>query len=123
MVLPVGCVLGSSLPTHGRSKTMSHLIRIAHWTGGVSARVVFVHGIGGDADETWRAGTNGEALWPTWLAEDVPGLDTYTLSYDAPVTNWLGTSMPLQDRVTNVLEWLLTLEPRDTPVAFVCHSL
>ena len=48
----------------------------------------------------------------------------YSLAYEAPASNWLGTSMPLQDRAVNIFEVLLT-EPglRTGPVIFVCHSL
>lgn len=48
----------------------------------------------------------------------------YVLSYEAPVSNWLGTAMPLQDRAVNVLESLLG-EPslRNHPIIFICHSL
>src|SRR6516165_11171403 len=39
-------------------------------------------------------------------------------------TNWLGTSIPLQDRAVNILEVLLS-EPglKSGPVVFICHSL
>src|SRR6516165_2532766 len=52
----------------------------------------------------------------------VPGLDG--LAYEAPASNWLGTSMPLQHRAVNVLEVLLS-EPglKNGPVVFICHSL
>ena len=59
-----------------------------------------------------------------WLAEDVDGISVYTMAYEAPASNWLGTSMPLQDRAVNVLEVLLS-EPglKSGPIAFICHSL
>src|SRR3712207_6974167 len=47
--------------------------------------------------------SNG-SFWPVWLAEDVEGLAVYTLAYEAPASNWLGTAMALQDRAVNVLE-------------------
>ena len=63
-------------------------------------------------------------MWPVWLAQDVPGLSVWTLSYAAPPTNWLGSAMPLQDRAINVLERLLG-EPQLAagPLVFICHSL
>jgi len=52
------------------------------------------------------------------------GLAVYTLAYEAPASNWLGTAMPLQDRAVNVLEILLGIPGlTDGPVIFICHSL
>jgi hypothetical protein len=34
-------------------------------------------------------------------------LTVYTLAYEAPASNWLGTAMALQDRAVNVPEILL----------------
>jgi tetratricopeptide (TPR) repeat protein/pimeloyl-ACP methyl ester carboxylesterase len=103
---------------------MTRLIKIADWGGSKWGNVVFVHGLGGHVYDTWRRGTGYETFWPLWLAEDIEGLTVYSLAYDAPPTNWLGTAMPLQDRAVNVLECLLgEIDLKDGPVAFVCHSL
>src|SRR3954467_13919337 len=79
---------------------MSRLVRVASWKGKWRATVVFVHGLGGHAYKTWRRGKDDDTFWPVWLAEDVEGISVYSLSYEAPVSNWLGTSMPLQDRAS-----------------------
>ena len=103
---------------------MTQLIKIAGWDGGVRLNVVFVHGLGGHAYDTWRRSTEGSTFWPVWLARDIPGLAAWTLAYEAPPTNWFGTAMPLQDRAKNVLECLLGCrELRGAPLVFVCHSL
>jgi hypothetical protein len=86
---------------------MSRLIKVAGWGAGTRANVVFVHGLGGHAYDTWRQGAEGNTFWPVWLARDIPGLAAWTLAYEAPPTNWLGTAMPIQDRAKNVLECLL----------------
>jgi tetratricopeptide (TPR) repeat protein/pimeloyl-ACP methyl ester carboxylesterase len=109
---------------------MSRLIKIAGWGGASRASVIFVHGLGGHAYDTWRRDARRKeapedvTFWPLWLAEDVEGISVYTLTYEAPASNWLGTSMPLQDRAVNVLEILLS-EPglKSGPIVFVCHSL
>ena len=103
---------------------MSRIVRIASWKGKPRASVVFVHGLGGHVYDTWRRGADDNTFWPVWLAQDVEGLAVYSLAYEAPASNWLGTSMPLQDRAVNIFEVLLT-EPglRTGPVIFVCHSL
>lgn len=103
---------------------MAQLIKIAGWPGKPRGHVVFVHGLGGHAYDTWRRGADDGTFWPLWLARDIDGLTVWTLSYAAPATNWLGTAPPLQDRAVTMLE-LLLIEPTlaDAPVAFVCHSL
>ena len=103
---------------------MTQLIKIAGWSAGVRLNVVFVHGLGGNPYGTWRRGAEGSAFWPEWLARDIPGLAAWTLAYDAPPTNWLGTAMPIQDRAKNVLECVLgRRELRGAPLVFACHSL
>jgi tetratricopeptide (TPR) repeat protein len=103
---------------------MSRLVKIASWKGKPRGSVIFVHGLGGHVYSTWRRAADDNTFWPIWLAEDVAGLAVYSLAYEAPASNWLGTSMPLQDRAVNIFEVLLT-EPglRTGPIVFVCHSL
>jgi hypothetical protein len=103
---------------------MSRIVKLACWKGQPRASVVFVHGLGGHVYGTWRRAADDNSFWPVWLAQDVEGLAVYSLAYEAPVSNWLGTSMPLQDRAANIFEVLLT-EPglRTGPIVFVCHSL
>jgi tetratricopeptide (TPR) repeat protein/pimeloyl-ACP methyl ester carboxylesterase len=103
---------------------VSQLIKVAGWSGEPRASVVFVHGLGGHAYDTWRRSARDQSFWPLWLAEEIEGVAVYTLSYEAPASNWLGTAMPLQDRAVNVLETLLG-EPalRDHPIVFIVHSL
>jgi tetratricopeptide (TPR) repeat protein len=109
---------------------MSRLIKIAGWGRTPRASVIFVHGLGGHAYDTWRRDARRTeapedvTFWPLWLAEDVGGISVYTLTYEAPASNWLGTSLPLQDQAVNVLEVLLS-EPglKSGPLVFICHSL
>ncbi|HUM91610.1 MAG TPA: tetratricopeptide repeat protein, partial [Candidatus Competibacter sp.] len=103
---------------------MSRIIRVAGWSGRPRANVIFVHGLGGHAYATWRRKADDDSFWPLWLARDVEGLAVYTLGYEAPPSNWLGTAMPLQDRAVNILECLLgEAGLRDGPITFICHSL
>jgi pimeloyl-ACP methyl ester carboxylesterase len=105
-------------------RQMTKLIKVGDWEGGVRVNVVFVHGLGGHAYDTWRRSAKDNTFWPVWLSRDIPGLVAWTLAYDAPPTNWLGTAMPIQDRAKNVLECLLgQRELKGLPLVFVCHSL
>ena len=103
---------------------MTQLIKVAGWEGSARLNVVFVHGLGGHAYNTWRRGAGTESFWPDWLSRDIPGLSAWVLAYDAPPSNWLGTGMPIQDRAKNVIECLLgARELKDVPLVFICHSL
>jgi hypothetical protein len=103
---------------------MTQLIKVAGWEGAARLNVVFVHGLGGHPYDTWRRARGAETFWPDWLARDIAGLSAWTLAYDAPPSNWLGTAMPIQDRARSVLESLLGVRKlRDAPLVFICHSL
>ena len=103
---------------------MAKLIKVAGWSGKTRGHVIFVHGLGGHPYDTWQCGENDDTFWPMWLARDVEGLTVWTLSYDAPATNWLGTAPPLQDRAVTLLERLIgTPDLADAPSVFICHSL
>jgi alpha-beta hydrolase superfamily lysophospholipase len=103
---------------------MSQLIKVAGWSEKPRAAVVFIHGLGGHPYDTWRRTPKNHTFWPLWLAKDVPGLAVWTLAFEAPASNWLGTAMPLQDRAKNILEHLVgERELRGLPIVFVCHSL
>ena len=103
---------------------MAQLIKLAGWSGKLYGHVIFVHGLGGHAYNTWTYGKQSDKFWPLWLAREVVGLSAWTLSYAAPPTNWLGNAMPLQDRAVEVLEQMIS-EPElsNGPIIFICHSL
>ena len=75
---------------------MSRLIKISGWDGTPRASVIFVHGLGGHAYDTWRRDARRKeaqedvTFWPLWLAEDLDGISVYTLAYEAPASNWTG---------------------------------
>lgn len=102
---------------------MSKLHEIWPVQGKSRGTVIFVHGLGGHHDETWRH-EDSNAFWPDWLGEDLQDVRVVSVDYPAAVTNWSGSSMPLQDRAGNVLETLMVSRADlDGPIIFVCHSL
>jgi pimeloyl-ACP methyl ester carboxylesterase len=87
---------------------MADVFLIAEARGPKSANVVFFHGLGGNAKSTWQACLDDEAsFWPAWLAQDIEGLDVWSVGYEAPVSGWRGSAMELADRAANVLNLLL----------------
>lgn len=86
--------------------------------------VVFVHGLGGDWRDTWAADpSRPDTFWPQWLATDLPEVNIWSLAYEASPSGWLGASMPLVDRATDVLGSLEAYGLGERPLVFVAHSL
>src|SRR5947208_16531016 len=69
--------------------------------------VVFVHGLGGDGDDTWRP--KGAGSWLDWLAQDIPSIAVWSLSYPAGSTKWTaeGEGMAIPERASNLIPTLL----------------
>ncbi|WIW45402.1 ABC-three component system protein [Bradyrhizobium sp. 62B] len=91
------------------------------------ADVIFVHGLTGDAVETWTCSASSEAegnYWPNWLSADLPSLSFYTIGYPAGVfAQWAKKEMNLHERAKSTLETLAGYSFGDKPIVFVCHSL
>lgn len=103
---------------------LAELLRPSIDLSGVTTHVVFVHGLRGDKEESWRSTGASSDFWPRWLESDIPGIAAWSVGYPAPATRWRDSSMPLTDRAENVLEYL-TAEPglASGRIAFVAHSL
>lgn len=80
-------------------------------SSGSTLDLVFVHGLGGHYEETWRhAGNEVGDHWMAWLAEDLPQIAVWSVAYEAAPVEWLkGSSKPLPDRARNLAD-LLTQE-------------
>lgn len=96
------------------------------------ADLIFVHGLGGDAFDTW---SNKESFWPEWIGSEFPEVGVWTLAYAASPTKWLrilgrlkksrdaGHAMSLPDRARQVLDLLGQHDIGERPIMFICHSL
>lgn len=86
--------------------------------------VIFVHGLTGDAYETWSSPKQDDSFWPKWLKADLPQLSIYTLGYPASMfEKWAKKEMDIFERATNVLEHFAAKGIGTKPIVFVAHSL
>jgi pimeloyl-ACP methyl ester carboxylesterase len=83
--------------------------------------VIFVHGLGGDAHETW--GFPDKSAWLQSINIARPDLNIWSLGYRVDVSEWTGGAMPLSDRAINILALLDIRLSENRPIIFVCHSL
>lgn len=86
--------------------------------------LIFVHGLGGDLYKTWMSDPkNKDTFWPSWVAKDC-NCTVWTLGYDANLSAWTDSAMPLPDQGDSVLE-LLVSEPKlkNRPLLLIGHSL
>ena len=106
---------------------MVRLIKVAVDAERDNGSVVFIHGLGADPITTWGGVTErrpGNLFWPAWIAEAFPEYAVYSISYEAPPTDWHGEAQPLLNIGRSVLGLLLSDEELiKRPIAFVCHSL
>ena len=105
------------------SSARSHYERPTAKSGPYKERViVFVHGIFGDADSTWRY--SSVVYWPRLLLTDdmFRDSDVYVASYPTP---YLGNTMNVDEEVTNLNNRLTSdgVFSKHREVVFVCHSL
>lgn len=85
--------------------------------------IVFIHGLTGDAYQTWQA-DGCEEFWPCWLQDDLQHVSIYTLGFPASLfAKWAKKEMDIFERAGNVLEWFAARGLGGRPIIFVTHSL
>jgi len=86
--------------------------------------VMFIHGLGGDADNTWLGRAENKEAWPLWLLEDSDDINIWSIEYSAPKFKLNNDGMGIADLATNIFERILSTEELlDGEIIFVCHSL
>ena len=87
------------------------------------ADIIFVHGLGGDALDTWRHPDNREDennFWLTWLGQDFSEMGIWSLAYEVEPAAWKGSAMPLVERADNSLDLLEIKDIGKRPIFFTC---
>lgn len=80
--------------------------------------VIFVHGLTGDSEETWKS-KNAVLPWPqTLLPAKIPQVRVLTFGYDANVADWRGmvSKNRIGDHAKNLLSSLATYREEDDTV-------
>ncbi len=83
-----------------------HLLAPAR--GAHQASAIFLHGLDGDARDTWRSPDN--SIWPAWLAAEIEGLAVWLVGYDVPASGWQRAGMHPVDHASAILARLY-IEP------------
>lgn len=85
--------------------------------------VVFIHGLSGDAKDTWISGPKAE-FWPLWLIKNLSRLNIYSLGYPSSLFSAINKiEMDLAERANNLLELLAGRGIGPRPIVFIAHSL
>jgi pimeloyl-ACP methyl ester carboxylesterase len=83
--------------------------------------IIFVHGLDGHVENTWKQADNDSIVWPVWLGEDLEHTSIWSVSYDAK--KFGNDSMHLKQRGGSVFELLLTYpELQSGEIILVGHS-
>lgn len=76
---------------------MATLTRVYETPSPDALHVIFVHGLGGDARDTWMHNPKDHtALWPSWIGEDA-GCHVWVAGYGAALSGWTDAAMHLAD--------------------------
>ena len=59
----------------------------------------------------------------TWLGEDFSDKGIWSVAYEVEPFRWKGSTMPLADRATNIVDLLDIYEIGERPLIFITHSM
>lgn len=106
--------------TKSDKSELTELVPIVRASEPAKLDLIFVHGLDGDAKETWRF--QDPESWHTWISSALPNVNIWSLRYRLRASRWFGGSMPLTDRAVNVLATLDSELQDKRSIVFVCHS-
>jgi hypothetical protein len=84
--------------------------------------IVFIHGVDGHWQNTWRSSAGDDHDWTRWVARGFPQAAVWSLHYNAATLVWRGSTMPLSFRARNVLDLFDNKELFRLPTVFIVHS-
>ena len=101
---------------------MANLTQVYQAGSTDALHVIFVHGLGGDAQSTWMHNAKDHTtLWPSWIGEDVE-CSVWIAGYGAALSGWTDEAMHLADLGESLFA-AIQVEPVDVPGSGVSPSL
>jgi pimeloyl-ACP methyl ester carboxylesterase len=106
----------------GRTTTEEVLKQVAGPTPAPGGNIVFVHGLDGSAETTWR-NPDTEFDFPVALGEDFSTVGIWVVNYDASSKQRDGNPLPIVDRSRVLLEQLKQRSLQENNLILIGHSL
>ncbi len=85
----------------------------------VAMDIVFIHGLGGDWEATWRF--DEHRFWPSWLADAHPQVQVWCLGYPAKVGHLASLGSSTQPGSSQLATAALA-HLRDNGIVLLCHK-
>ncbi len=103
---------------------MAQIKNITATTDPSAPAIIFLHGLDGHGSKTWMTDPEDEStLWPKWLAADI-NCAVFLVAYDAALSRWQNSAMPLPDQGDSVLDLLASeSDLKNRPLILVGHSM
>lgn len=83
--------------------------------------VVFIHGLGGHAINTW-VNENTNCFLPSVVATELPYTRVYTVGYENSSSSWSGDAMSLYNRSINLIKLFEISDITDRNLVLIGHS-